>query len=467
MKKNVTQDIVPAKKSIRDVELPSRYKDEPRKYTKGADREDVFTRPVSINNNAARSVPHDEPVRIEPPQKPPVPPSDFKYSYSEPKKSNKKYLYLGIFVVIILAIFAISALFKSATITVTPIVQSKSIDESLVAKKDVSYSGLKFQLVNITKDTESAIDPKDIVTGQKVERKASGTIVIYNNAGSAPQKLVATTRFQTPEGQIFRLVDAVTVPGTSIKDGKQVPGSVEAVVVADQAGPSYNVGLKDFTLPGLKTDAVKYKMIYGRSKTEMSGGFSGIDKAISKEALSKVEGDLEATLRVGLSKDITAQIPADFVLFPDSLTYKFDPVVTVTTGAGTTVAKKKGVASAIIFDRKSLTKEILSKVLPEGNSDLISITNLDALKFSLLVSTSSILTSPSINFSLKGDANFVWVIDADKLKSDLLGLSKSNANTVMSAYPSIKEAWVLTRPFWNGKIPTDPKKVNIINTFEK
>lgn len=471
MKKNVTQDIVPAKRSIRDVELPSKAKEDVRKVSKSQAGADPFTRPVTIHTSPKETPVEDfQPIKIESMQRPPAPPvppaHDFKYTYSEPKKSNKKFLIIGGVVVLAVLAFALSAIFKSATITVTPIVQSKSIDEKFVAKKDVSTgSDLGYQVVTVTKDLEQNVDPKDVTSEQKVEKKAGGTIVIYNNFGVTPLKLVATTRFQTPEGLIFRLSSAVTVPGKYTKDGKSVPGSIEAQVVADQAGANYNIGLKDFTVPGLKTDAAKYKTIYARSKSEMTGGFSGLQKVVTKDVLLKVETDMETALKNSLSRDVVAQIPADFVLFTGSLTFRFEPGTTAGNSAGATVVKKKGVVSAIIFDKKTLTKSILSKVLPDANSDLIKITNLDNLNF--VLATSSIQSVGStISFNLKGDANFVWVIDESRLKTDLLGLSKSNANTVMSAYPSIKEAWILTRPFWNTTIPSDPKKVTIVNTLE-
>ncbi len=468
MKKNVTQDIVPAKRSIRDVELPSKAKEETRRSTKSLAGSDPFTRPVAIHTDSKSSAIEDyEPIKIEPVQRTPVPPShDFKYTYSEPKKSNRKFLILSGMVVLAVIAFGLSAIFKSATITVTPIVQSKSIDEKFVAKKDVSTGGdLGFQIVTVTKDLEQNVDPKDVTSEQKVEKKAVGTIVIYNNFGAEPLKLVATTRFQTPEGLIFRLVSSVSVPGKYVKDGKSVPGSIEAQVVADQAGANYNIGLKDFTVPGLKSDPAKYKAVYARSKGEMTGGFSGLQKVVTKDVLLRVESDMEASLKTSLSRDVVAQIPADFVLFTGSLTFKFEPSMTATNSTGATLVKKRGVVSAIIFDKKTLTKSILSKVLPDANADLIKITNLDSLNFTLATSSVQNIGS-TISFGLKGDTGFVWVIDESRLKSDLLGLSKSNANTVMSAYPSIKEAWILTRPFWNTKIPTDPKKVTIVNTLE-
>jgi hypothetical protein len=123
----------------------------------------------------------------------------------------------------------------------------------------------------------------------------------------------------------------------------------------------------------------------------------------------------------------------------------------------------------VIFDKGALTRAIISKVLPDVSGDNVKITNLDTLSFS--VSTSSIgrifsQENTTIDFRLSGQADFVWVFDADKLKSDLLGLPKDKARTLITTYKSIEEAWITTQPFWNRTIPNDLNKVKIINTIE-
>ncbi|HEY0221012.1 MAG TPA: hypothetical protein VGC58_02190, partial [Candidatus Paceibacterota bacterium] len=221
------------------------------------------------------------------------------------------------------------------------------------------------------------------------------------------------------------------------------------------------VNLKDFTIPGLKSDPAKFKAMYGRSKTEMIGAFSGMPKVVTKEVLAKAEIEMEMSLKSSLSKDIISQIPADFVLYTNSQTYKFDPAVSATGSSGAVVLKKKGTTSAIIFNRSSLTQTILSKILPDAGENLVKIINLDSLNFAL--ASSSQPTSGSINFTLSGTANLEWVFDEAKLKNDLLGLSKTSANTILTQYPSIKEARITTKPFWNTSIPKDPKKVTLTN----
>ena len=464
MKKNIVQDVIPPKKSIRNVTLPNRtaglelqpgqdltYKNTKLpKIKKETVKEDDFVRPVVID---------DKPSKItETPT--------YQYDYDQPKKSGKKILYFSVLVFFLAAAFGLSAFFKSAEIRVSPKQETKTADEIFTAKKDVSVSDLSYQVVTISKDVEKTVE----ATGEEeVSKKAQGKIIIYNNYSSQSQKLVATTRFETPEGMVFRLPNAVTVPGRALKDGKMVAGSIEVVVEADKVGPNYNVGLKDFTIPGFKGDP-RFNSIYARSKTEMTGGFVGVQKVVSKELVQATDKDLEASLKNSLSKDIIAQIPANYILYPNSISYSLEPTIQEDSATENSffkqnaILRKKGTASAVIFDKGALSRAILAKISPEVTGEVVKINNLETLDFKYVGETQEPSSDSLVTFSLKGNVNIIWGFDENKLKSDLLGLSKKEAKTVIGTYGTIKEAWVETKPFWNQTIPENPEKVTLTNT---
>src|SRR3989338_4240471 len=444
MKKNVTQDIIPPRRSIQNIDFPSRSKRFKEKTIK-----------VEL------SKPHTPPPQV------PVEPE--LYQYDEPPKYSRKLLYIAATLLVLGIAFAISALFKSAEIKIAPKQEIRVLNSDFTAKKNATGTSLAFQVGTTTKDIEKVVSAS---TEQKVDIKARGQIVIYNNYSTQSQKLVATTRFVTPEGLIFRLVSPVTVPGQQVKSGKTVAGSVEATVEADTSGESYNIGLKDFTIPGFKGDS-KYTKIYARSKTEMTGGFQGLQKIITKEALIVADAQMENDLKAGLAKDITSQIPENFILYEESLSYKLDPATQVSAGVKASdptqaTLRKKGRISGIIFDKGALSRTIIAKILPDTAGDMIKITNLNKLNFTInQAGTFDSSTSISLGFSLSGDANLVWIFDENKLKADVLGLSKKNAMAVISTYKTIKEAWIETSPFWNSTIPKEAKKVTLVNTLTK
>ncbi len=475
MKKNVVQDVVPAKKSIRNVTLSSRPGTSNRAVEQKPvlksrrPEDDEFTRPVSIKQVPMRVEPKVDmysdikpvtpPVYTPPPVVPPAN-QQYKYDFVEPRKSKKKWRYFSILILVLVIAFVVSAFFKSAVIRVTPKEETLALSQTLKAIKDTTGATLGFQVVTISKDVEKTVE----ASGEgRVDKKATGKIVVYNENAQS-QKLVATTRFETPEGLIYRLVNAVTVPSSTTKDGKVVAGNIEVSVEADKAGQNYNIGLKDFTLPGLKGDS-KFKTIYARSKTEMVGGFSGIQKVVSKNVLEAAETEMNNILRESLARDITTQIPANFILYPSSLSYKFEPAVQVSSTATGATLRKRGTTSAVIFDKTALTKAILSKASPSLTFDMVKIKNLDALQFSIATGTPFDANLDTLlNFTLKGDSELVYIFDENKLKTDLSGLTRAKAKVVLGTYDGIKEAWVETHPFWNQTIPKDQNKVTLINT---
>jgi hypothetical protein len=153
-------------------------------------------------------------------------------------------------VLIIGAGYVFASRSAGAKVVITPKQQEVSVDSQFNAQKGTS-STLQYQTVTISKDGKMVVEANG---DEYVNTKASGTIIIYNNYSADSQKLVASTRFEAPNGKIFRISQPVTVPG---KKG-DTPGSIEAIITADQAGPDYNVGLVDFTIPGFKDDGAKY-----------------------------------------------------------------------------------------------------------------------------------------------------------------------------------------------------------------
>lgn len=453
MKKNIVQDVVPPKKTIRNVELPSRSKksiptvlDVKPKSQAGAKK---------ITPQKASLVKEEEKVTS-------VRKSTFEYpeSDNDNKTGYMKYFISG--VVLVSLIFLVSSFFKSAEITFTPKQETRVLNEVFSAEKNIASGGLGYQIVTTAKELEKTVP----ATGEeKVEKKSSGTIIIYNTTTES-QRLVATTRFETTSGLIYRAKTAVTIPARQTKDGKTVAGMAEVIVEADQPGEKYNIPLSDFGIVGFKGTS-KYTQIYARGKTIMSGGFVGVEKTISKEVLDKAGAELEQSLKDQLSLDIVSQIPNNFVLYKTSLSFDFEPLVQTNSSSASAVVKKRGVVSAIIFDRTAISNSILQKILPNTEQGSVKISNLDSLNFTLNTTAFDPNNTNTISFSIKGDANIVWVFDEDKMRVDLLGLSKKNAEDVMSRYVNMKEVWIKTKPFWSKKIPSNPEKVYIVNTIEK
>ena len=153
--------------------------------------------------------------------------------------------------------------------TITPKQNKTLVDAQFVAALDAGVGELTYEIMTIEKT-----DSKKIVAAgrEEIEEKASGKIVIFNDFNTSSQRLIKNTRFETPEGLIYRINRSIVVPGQKTEDGEKVPGSIEVTVYADEAGDKFNISLTDFTVPGFK-GSPRFEKFYARSKTPMAGGF--------------------------------------------------------------------------------------------------------------------------------------------------------------------------------------------------
>ncbi len=217
-----------------------------------------------------------------------------------PKKRNKLAYYGGwAAAVVILVVIIRLVTFAEASVTIKPKEQTASVEEKLTASKDTeAKEAIPFEVLKITGKSEKKIKASSEET---VEKKASGEIVIFNKHSSNPQVLIQNTRFETPEGLIFRTNQSVTVPGTQEKDGEIIPGQVRVKVFADKTGEKYNIGLTDFTVPGFK-GLPQFKNFFARSASEMTGGFSGKMRTVDPETLEAARKELQQGLEVSLKE---------------------------------------------------------------------------------------------------------------------------------------------------------------------
>lgn len=368
------------------------------------------------------------------------------------KKHWKKITVLGGIITVLIGVIVLSNMFHGATVTVTPRTQTQNIQKDYIAKRIPASSELGYNVVTVKQSGSETIK----ATGEKqVEKKATGTIVIFNNYSTAVQRLIKNTRFATPEGVIFRIVDSVTVPG---KKGT-TPGSVEASVVADGAGESYNVGLKDFTIPGFKGDP-RYTTFYARSKTPIAGGFSGVQKIVADADRAKAKSNIESKISAELIKQIPVNVSPEVTYFPGAYTIEFTALPEESASASEVTIKEEGVLSIVVFDKKTLGAAVASVELAKYDRLPVILKNAEELTFKSKGDFKPGSTD-SISFTLSGPAKFEWLYDENGLKKALLGKSRSEIPAALQKYPTIEKADISLRPFWSRSFPDSLEKVII------
>jgi len=365
---------------------------------------------------------------------------------------------------ILFLVFSVSVVFSGATVKIEPRQEAISLNDIFTADKRTVDIGdrLPFDIVAVSQEASKEVPATGV---QEVQRKASGTIVVYNNYSSQGQKFVKNTRFESPSGKIYRIMKSITVPGTTVSGGEIIPGSIEAEIFADETGEEYNIATADFTIPGLK-DSPMYEKFYARSKTAISGGFSGEMKTVSDSDRANAQGELRTTLEVDLRKALDEQKPEGFVLYPDAVFTSFEEgqVDAPSDGSASNKATivEKGTMQAIIFDEKVLSSYIARSAIESFDGGNVEVVSLENLAFKLLNKDTVDLGDDSkVSFRLSGDMDVVWVVDEDVLKNKFAGTRKRDFQSVMAEFLNIERAEVSIRPFWKKSFPDSIKKIKI------
>jgi hypothetical protein len=374
------------------------------------------------------------------------------------RKSSRFGMWFVALISLVILYFVFSVLFSGVKIMVTPRQEAVLIDGQFSAFKEAQSGELSFEVMTVTRELSKEIP----ATGEEfVEEKASGKIIVYNNYSSASQKLIKNTRFETPEGLIYRIKDAVVVPGRKTVSGENVPGSLEVMVYADESGDAYNKDLLDLTIPGLKGDP-RYSKFYARSKTPMTGGASGTIRTASAEDLAETSSQLDGRLRAEILAEASSVKPEGFILLNNS--YVIDIDSSTSNGSdGNVLVIQRAEFKGLIFNEDDLAKFVAENTIALYNgTDEVKLNGFDDLDLS--VDESDLLnleTTSSISFDLSGNTKVIWVFDKEALISDLKGQSKKDALAILARYPSILSAEVIIRPFWKRSITDNEKKIKL------
>src|SRR3989344_1829781 len=124
-------------------------------------------------------------------------------------------------------LFSITSFFSTASVTIHPRVERVSFDDSYIARKNALPGELQFEVMTLQKKMSKQLEATEM---QNSEIKASGKIVVYNNFSEASQRLIINTRFESENGLIYKIPASITVPGIKTINGKKVPGSIETEI---------------------------------------------------------------------------------------------------------------------------------------------------------------------------------------------------------------------------------------------
>lgn len=375
---------------------------------------------------------------------------------------NKFWLVIaGVVLVCAIGGVLLSTVFAGATVSVTARQAQVTPPASLIAQPNAPAGSLSYQIITTSRTASTTVPANGT---QHVSRAASGVLTIYNAYSAESQRLIANTRFQAPDGKIYRIHDSVTVPGqTQNPDGSISPGSATVSAFADSPGDSYNRGATQFTIPGFQGDP-RYSKFSAKADA-MTGGFIGDEAAIAPADLTNAQNLLKQGLDGALRTAAETQIPAEFLPVPGTLVITYGEVAQTPAGSGQVTLSQSASASADIVRSTDLAAAIAAQTVQGYKGEAVDFADPSQISIALATTTTS-ATGP-LKLNLSGSPTLKWQFDPAALKSALVGKNKNDfENIVQSFAPAIQcttdtPCKASVRPFWSSAFPGSPDKITV------
>ncbi len=377
--------------------------------------------------------------------------------------SGRRLMFLSLSVIlVVVVVFVLVRVLPKAQITLVAIKKDWTYSQTVTVSKgvaalDPTLAKIPGQLFTERKNLQIFYP----ATGTKqIERRASGKILIYNTYSPEPQSLVSRTRFVTPDGKVFRLVDRVVVPGVQVVDGKVVASKIEATVVADQLGEAYNIPpVPKLIIPGFQ-GTPKFDTFYGVSTQPMTGGLVGVSKYPTADDVKKAQAELATKLEEAIRFLTLAEIPGKFKLLEG--TSKFAIVSQKTDQTvnpdGKFLVSGDGEFTVIVFKEEQLLDMLLARAENE-----LSIKDLEVKDQTIAYGAFQQIDfkAGTMVLPVTYKSRLAEKIDPLVVKSKTLGYSEEDLKTTLSSVSGLESVRVSFWPFWVRHVPKNGNRVAI------
>ena len=378
-----------------------------------------------------------------------------------PRLSAKFFLGFLTACLIIIVLIALVILPK-AEIVLTPKTEPIILNLEITVDKNIKSSDIQTnkipgQIISVQKEKEEEFS----ATGKKkIYEKARGIVTVYNEWGSSSQILVASTRFLSKDGKLFRTTKTISVPGFKRVKGKDIPGTIDVEIVAAEAGEEYNIKPTAFTIPGFEGSS-KYAGIYGRSAEAMKGGKVGEATVVSKDDLEKAKGALSQGIKEETISALEDEAPEGYKLLDAAIQEPgIEYISNMEAGAITEkfIMKAKSFVQAMIFSEEEIKKIALENLFSKLSDQKEIVSENDFFDYggpNLDIAQGQMI----LPVHLEGIVR--WKINPLLIKEDLIGKNEEELKTYLSDLKEIEKAKVSFWPFWVKRVPLTANRVDI------
>lgn len=376
------------------------------------------------------------------------------------RRSGRKTLWIvGVAIIVLCALGGIllSTFFAGAVITVFERQEPVTGSVTVTASINPPTGNLGYSIMSGTRSATTTVP----ATGtEQVSRPASGVITIYNAFSTESQRLIARTRFEAPDGKVYRIQESVDVPGaTKAANGTLVPGSLSATVYADAPGESYNrSGETRYTLPALKGDP-RYETMYATSQA-VSGGFVGEEPAVADEDLARAQTALQQGLAQAAQTALASQIPEGYAALPGTLKITYSDIRQAAGANNTAVLSQTATMHAAIVRIDDLANAVAKQRIQGYSGE--AVTFVDPVQL-VVNATSTPSSETDLALDLSGNLALKWRYDPAAVQAALVGKEKGQFEQVIQSFaPAINRAEAKIRPFWDSTFPSDPEDIEVV-----
>ncbi|GIW68933.1 MAG: hypothetical protein KatS3mg100_427 [Candidatus Parcubacteria bacterium] len=299
------------------------------------------------------------------------------------------------------------------------------------------------QLVQAEVTTDTVLEAQG-TTHQ--ESPARGKIEIRNYWSKNSLPLVRRSRFEDPNGTVFRTQESVEVPGYSQSaTGDIVPGTTTVEVVADKAGPIGNIQKGTPLLLPAFEGKPQYDRMGAIATEDFTGGFAGEVPRVNEEALATLIERETAKIRKQASElpEVARSIPPGFRLAQQEpkvrlISHSFHPL----SGGSARVSLRFSV-EVYAFDPVAVVSAAFASSPPQ--------TNILPSSVEVMINDETVTVSALARVALKPET----------IAEKTVGLLKEEAARQLSALPFAQETRVSIFPFWRQRLPARSERITV------
>lgn len=380
--------------------------------------------------------------------------------YTQRSQSIGTLAFIGVILFIVIGGSLLTFVFNRATVTVTPKHEDLADFRKPITFAQAGTDTASTVLYTVATTSLSKSKTLTLSETKKVEAKATGKIVIYNNHSTESQRLIKNTRFESGAGKIYRINQSVTVPGKS----GTTPGSIEVTVYADSVGADYNSAPTDFTIPGFK-GSPQYSTFYARSNGALTGGASGNMSLASLSDINAAKDELALELAREVKETLNKQTMSGYIGLYSAIdvTYEDNEQELLQGGTATYQATATGY---LMFAKGDELAQSVAQTVRDYKNEPARLDDTNKLTYTRK-DTDKLNTLQSLEVLVEGSPRVVFVTDEEALKNLVAGKKRSDFASLMKSIDSIMGAEISFSPLWLSSFPDDTSKIAVVESLPK